>query len=84
MVEYLPFSPRLDPETVCARAELRSGTPLRRRAEALFPRLEEILRRQLFPVHAANLRIMPAQFGADSGLVGAGLMAADYAAGTLE
>ncbi|MCQ2372173.1 MAG: hypothetical protein MJ058_09020 [Akkermansia sp.] len=37
----------------------------------LFKPLEECLRRQLFPVHAANLRILPAVFGADSGLIGA-------------
>lgn len=60
------------------------GGGVAKAGDLLFGPLEEILRRQLFPVHAANLRIMPAQFGADSGLVGAGLMAADYAAGTLE
>ena len=51
--------------------------------DLLFKPLEESLRRQLFPVHAANLRILPAAFGADSGLIGAGLMAAHYANGTL-
>lgn len=50
----------------------------------LFKPLEECLRRLLTPVHAANLRILPAAFGADSGLIGAGLMAAHYADGTLE
>ena len=39
--------------------------------DLLFKPLEECLRRLLTPVHAANLRILPAAFGADSGLIGA-------------
>ena len=50
----------------------------------LFAPLESHLRAQLFPVHAAALQLLPAHFGADSGLLGAGLMAAHYAAGALE
>lgn len=59
------------------------GGGVARAGDLLFDPLEACLRRQLFPVHAAQLRLLPAQFGADSGLVGAGLMAADYAAGEL-
>lgn len=50
----------------------------------LFDPLYECLKAQLFPVHAAHLKLLPAHFGADSGLIGAGLMAADYAAGILK
>ena len=59
------------------------GGGVSRAGDLLFAPLEARLREQLFPVHAANLRLLPAHFGADSGLVGAGLMAADYAAGKL-
>lgn len=52
--------------------------------DLLFEPLRERLKEQLFPVHYAALRLLPARFGADSGMVGAGLMAADYAAGTLQ
>lgn len=41
------------------------------------------LKSQLFPVHYAALRVLPAHFGADAGLIGAGLMAADYLDGKL-
>ena len=37
----------------------------------MFKPLAACLRRLLSPVHAANLRILPAAFGADSGLIGA-------------
>ncbi len=37
------------------------------------------LKEQLFPVHYEALRVLPAHFGSDAGLIGAGLMAADYA-----
>ena len=60
------------------------GGGVAKAGDLLFKPLEECLRRQLFPVHAANLRILPAAFGADSGLIGAGLMAAHYADGSLE
>ncbi|MBQ3218190.1 MAG: ROK family protein [Akkermansia sp.] len=49
----------------------------------LFAPLLARLKEQLFPVHYAALRVLPAHFGADSGLIGAGLMATDYAAGKL-
>lgn len=59
------------------------GGGVARAGDLLFSPLEARLREQLFPVHAANLRLLPAHFGADSGLIGAGLMAADYAEGKL-
>ena len=59
------------------------GGGVARAGDLLFAPIEERLREQLIPVHAAQLRLLPAHFGADSGLVGAGLMAADYAAGEL-
>ena len=59
------------------------GGGVARAGELLFAPLEARLREQLFPVHAAQLRLLPAQFGADAGLIGAGLMAADYAEGKL-
>ena len=52
--------------------------------ELLFDPLRARLKEQLFYVHYNNLRLLPAQFGSDSGLIGAGLMASDYAAGVLE
>lgn len=51
--------------------------------DLLFKPLDAALRRQLFPVHYQHLRILPAAFGPRSGLIGAGLMAADYADGVL-
>lgn len=59
------------------------GGGVAKAGDLLFTPLRERLREQLFPVHYARLRLLPAHFGADSGMVGAGLMAADYAAGTL-
>lgn len=50
----------------------------------LFEPLQACLKKQLFPVHYENLRLMPAHFGEDAGIIGAGLMAADYAAGVLK
>ncbi len=49
----------------------------------LFEPLQKHLKAQLFPVHYAALHILPAHFGSDAGLIGAGLMAADFAKGTL-
>ncbi|MDO5470301.1 MAG: ROK family protein [Akkermansia sp.] len=49
----------------------------------LFEPLQQHLKAQLFPVHYAALRVLPAHFGADAGLIGAGLMAEDYADGKL-
>ena len=60
------------------------GGGVAKAGDLLFTPLQESLRQQLFPVHYAALRILPAHFGADSGLIGAGLMAADYANGTLK
>lgn len=59
------------------------GGGVAKAGDLLFTPLEAHLRKQLFPVHAAQLRLLPASFGADAGLIGAGLMAADYAAGKL-
>ena len=59
------------------------GGGVAKAGDLLFTPLQEQLREQLFPVHYAALRLLPAHFGADSGLVGAGLMAADYATGKL-
>lgn len=60
------------------------GGGVAKAGDLLFEPLQECLRAQLFPVHAANLHLLPAHFGADAGIIGAGLMAADYAAGTLQ
>ena len=60
------------------------GGGVAKAGDLLFTPLEARLREQLFPVHAAALRLLPARFGADAGLVGAGLMAADYAKGELK
>ncbi len=49
----------------------------------LFEPLTASLREQLFPVHFSALQVLPAHFGADAGIIGAGLMAADYADGKL-
>lgn len=59
------------------------GGGVAKAGDLLFEPLEACLKAQLFPVHYDNLRLLPAHFGADAGLIGAGLMAADYAAGTL-
>jgi len=59
------------------------GGGVARAGDLLFEPLRDCLKRQLFHVHYQNLRILPARFGADSGLVGAGLMAADYAHGRI-
>ncbi len=47
--------------------------------DLLYIPLLKKLKAQLFPVHYEALRILPAHFGSDAGLIGAGLMAADYA-----
>ena len=60
------------------------GGGVAKAGDLLFSPLEQRLREQLFPVHYANLRLLPAHFGADAGIIGAGLMAADYAAGRLQ
>lgn len=59
------------------------GGGVAKAGDLLFTPLQENLHKQLFPVHYAALKLLPAHFGADSGLVGAGLMAADYATGKL-
>lgn len=60
------------------------GGGVARAGDLLFEPLRACLKEQLFPVHYENLRLLPAQFGADAGIIGAGLMAVDYAAGVLE
>ncbi len=59
------------------------GGGVAKAGDLLFEPLRECLKEQLFPVHYENLRLLPAQFGADAGIIGAGLMAADYADGRL-
>lgn len=59
------------------------GGGVARAGDLLFDPLRACLQEQLFPVHYDNLRLLPARFGADAGIIGAGLMAADYAAGVL-
>ena len=59
------------------------GGGVAKAADLLFEPLRACLKAQLFPVHYDNLRLLSAHFGADSGIIGAGLMAADYAAGAL-
>lgn len=54
------------------------GGGVAKAGDLLFAPLQRRLQEQLFPVHYNALKILPAHFGADSGLVGAGLMAADY------
>lgn len=60
------------------------GGGVAKAGDLLFDPLRSRLKEQLFYVHYNNLRLLPAQFGSDSGLIGAGLMASDYAAGELE
>lgn len=50
----------------------------------LFEPLQACLKKQLFPVHYENLQLLPAHFGEDAGIIGAGLMAVDYAEGVLK
>lgn len=59
------------------------GGGVAKAGDLLFAPLRERLKAQLFPVHYQALQLLPAQFGADAGLIGAGLMASDYAQGTL-
>lgn len=59
------------------------GGGVAKAGELLFTPLQKCLQEQLFPVHYRALHLLPAQFGADSGLIGAGLMAAHYAEGKL-
>ena len=47
--------------------------------DLLYTPLQASLKQQLFPVHYKALNILPAHFGPDAGLIGAGLMASDYA-----
>lgn len=59
------------------------GGGVAKAGDLLFTPLHDFLKAQLFPVHYANLRLLPAEFGADSGIIGAGLMAVDYVRGKL-
>ncbi len=60
------------------------GGGVAKAGDLLFNPLQACLKAQLFPVHYESLRLLPAHFGADAGIIGAGLMAADYAAGQLQ
>ena len=53
------------------------GGGLANAGELLFAPLRESLKAQLFPVHYQALNILPAHFGTEAGLIGAGLMAAE-------
>lgn len=55
------------------------GGGVAKAGELLMKPLRCKLKQQLFPVHYAALQILPARYGSDAGLIGAGLMAADYA-----
>lgn len=59
------------------------GGGVAKAGDLLFKPLNDFLKAQLFPVHYSNLRLLPAEFGADSGIIGAGLMAADHVRGEL-
>lgn len=59
------------------------GGGIAKAGDLLFKPLDDFLKAQLFSVHYGNLRLLPAGFGADSGIIGAGLMAADYVRGEL-
>ena len=60
------------------------GGGVAKAGDLLFNPLRDCLKEQLFPVHYDHLRLLPAHFGADSGMIGAGLMAVDYAADVLQ
>lgn len=60
------------------------GGGVAKAGDLLFDPLRTCLKEQLFPAHYANLRLLPAHFEADAGMIGAGLMATDYAAGILQ
>lgn len=51
--------------------------------DLLFTPLRQYLHEQLFSVHDEDLRLLPAHFGANAGLIGAGLMASHYVSGQL-
>ncbi len=51
------------------------GGGVARAGDLLLEPLERCLKAQLFPVHAAHLRILPAQFSNEAGILGAALMA---------
>ena len=53
------------------------GGGLANAGELLFAPLRAALKEQLFPVHYKALNILPAHFGTDAGIIGAGLMAAE-------
>lgn len=60
------------------------GGGISQAGDLLFIPLRQQLKEQLFPIHDQSLRLLPAHFSSDSGLIGAGLMASDYAKGCLE
>lgn len=59
------------------------GGGVAKAGDLLFAPMEDYLKQQLFKVHYEALCLKPAHFGADAGLIGAGLMAADYYRGCL-
>lgn len=59
------------------------GGGVSKAGDLLYTPLQAFLKQQLFPIHYKHLRILPAHFGTDAGLIGAGLMASDYACGNL-
>lgn len=53
------------------------GGGVAKAGDLLFAPLDKFLKEQLFSVHYDFLRVIPAQFGADAGLIGAAMMASD-------
>ncbi len=85
---YLDFAERLaclvmNMMYILAPEAVIIGGGVAKAGDLLFDPLNDFLKAQLFSVHYSNLRLLPAEFGADSGMIGAGLMAADYVRGGL-
>jgi len=85
---YLDFAERLaclvmNMMYILAPEAVIIGGGVAKAGDLLFEPLNDFLKAQLFSVHYSNLRLLPAEFGADSGMIGAGLMAADYVRGNL-
>lgn len=59
------------------------GGGVARAGDLLFTPLRQCLHEQLFFIHDEDLQLLPAHFGADAGLIGAGLMASHYFSGQL-
>lgn len=85
---YLDFAERLaclvmNMMYILAPEAVIIGGGVAKAGDLLFDPLNDFLKAQLFSVHYSNLRLLPAEFGADSGMIGAGLMAAEYVRGGL-